>query len=355
MSAEFGAPVDVIINPTSNAEGETIVNIPLGAVFKFLRDTGEWSKEDYVGPVLATKPHDSNDHLDIQLYNRRSIYNIKIKFYRNSGYHRTDNIIMMKTSDGTVYGLASNNDYYEQLNMLEEKLKEFVEAPISPSFNSSRTSSPLLLSNTDSTRNESYISDISSPLKPINIDNNFNPMGFYSPFQQNALPIKQEKEFKWHTKPCMIPASVYRRAAAPPKNASRASSVTPISMNTNDKLFSNLDAEKNWNYRSPQNITQINGSPVNKTPQNNSFDEFSQRSRLLSMATASNTSPNERMDAVTKLINFAFVEGNQRGKQNVEELKETLLGMSNNQLLNVLEDVLTKKPDVKNVLLEKFN
>uniref|UniRef100_A0AC34FX17 Uncharacterized protein n=1 Tax=Panagrolaimus sp. ES5 TaxID=591445 RepID=A0AC34FX17_9BILA len=351
MSAEFGAPVDVIINPPSNAEGETIVNIPLGAVFKFLRDTQEWSKEDYVGPVLATKPCDSNDHLDIQLYNRRSIYNIKIKFYRNSGYHRTDNIIMMKTSDGTVYGLASNNDYYEQLNMLEEKLKEFVEAPISPSFTSSRTSSPLLFTNTDSTRNESFISDMSSPLKPINIDNIFNPMPFNNPFQQNALPIKQEK---WHTKPCMIPASVYRRAAAP-KNASRASSVTPLSMNNSDKLFSYLEAEKNFNSKPtiPQIDARINGSPV--IPQNNCFADLSQRSRLLSMATASNASPNERMDAVMKLINFAFVEGNQRGKQNVEVLKESLLEMPHIQLLNVLEEILTKKPDVKTKLLEKFN
>uniref|UniRef100_A0AC35ERU4 Uncharacterized protein n=1 Tax=Panagrolaimus sp. PS1159 TaxID=55785 RepID=A0AC35ERU4_9BILA len=349
MSADFGATVDVIVNPQSNAEGETIVNIPLGAVFKFLRETGEWSKEDYVGPVLATKPKDSNEYLDIQLFNRRSIYNIKIKFYKNSGYHRTDNIIMMKASDGTVYGLASNNDYYEQLNLLEEKLKEFVETPLSPLFNSSRTASPLL-PDTDSGQNDSFMSDVSSPLKAINTGNIFNPMAFDLFQQNNILPVKQnvQKEIKWHANPCMIPASVYRRAAVP-KNASRASSVTPLSMNNCEKLFSSVDGERSGNYQSmikQNDNNQINGRLGNESPQ---INPITQRSRLLSAATASNIPPNLRMDAVMGLINFSYVEGVQKGK------KISLLEMPDDHLLNVLQDVLIKKPDVKTKLMEKLN
>lgn len=103
MSAEFGAPVDVVISSESQTNGETIINIPLGAVFKFLRHTSEWSKEDYVGPVLVVKPTNSDDYLDIQLFNRRSVNNIKLQFYKNSGYHRNDNIIMMKARDGGYF------------------------------------------------------------------------------------------------------------------------------------------------------------------------------------------------------------------------------------------------------------
>lgn len=102
MSTESGDPVEVFIQRTATIEedGETIVSIPLGAVFKYIRETGEWSKEDFVGPILATKPKNVNDYLNIQLFNRRSIFNVKIKFLKTSSYHRTDNILMMRATDG---------------------------------------------------------------------------------------------------------------------------------------------------------------------------------------------------------------------------------------------------------------
>lgn len=85
-----------------------IFSIPLGAVFKYSRETAQWSKDDYVGPVLVIKPRNRNDYLDIQLFNRRSIYNIKIIFYRNSGYHRNDNIIMLRSTNGLLNGCLND-------------------------------------------------------------------------------------------------------------------------------------------------------------------------------------------------------------------------------------------------------
>lgn len=147
---------------------------------------------------------------------------------------------------------------------------------------------------------------------------------------------------------------------------SRPSSVAPVSVKE-DRHYSINSGLKPQNLSTSlpqkQNNTNLDGfSTQNTRPQNS----------LLSKATASVVTPNDRMEAILELIRFAYEEGLKKGAKRAycEDKNRGLVTMPTDQLLSVLEDVLSvsllfsfiffikyfkKKPDVKKKLFENFS